>query len=262
MVRAIGIAVLALGIVAVPHAAAQSTNWLPLQLIGYNRDVIADLNQTVRFVQLFDQSCCAWFESGAIDDDGMEHDDGIPAGSSFQSMSGSGVTYLIQPAIYNNVLQVSNAADAQATGIQASGTLTLVNPKPYSQIAIFASSGDSTSTSVGTLTVNYEDGSTQSGTWNAFDWCGGNNLMSVIPANPVANLGVSSIGRVGSGVTVAGSTRFSYDENALNQCGPQGYEAYETIIQTDNTKNIVSVTFTAPTDSTDRANVFGISALP
>jgi hypothetical protein len=41
-----------------------------------------------------------------------------------------------------------------------------------------------------------------------------------------------------------------------------GYEAYETLIQTDNTKSIVSVTFHAPTDATGRTNVFGISATP
>jgi hypothetical protein len=182
------------------------------------------------------------------------------ANVSFQSLTGSGVTYLIQPAIYDNVLHISNAADAQAIGILPSGTLILVNPKPYSQIAILASSGDSTPTTVGTLTV--QDGSTLDATFNAFDWCGQSNRMSAIPPNPVANLLVSSIGRVGSGVTATGSTHFSYDETALSQCGPQGYEAYETIIQTDNTKSIVSVTFNAPTDDTGRTNVFGISATP
>jgi hypothetical protein len=255
---ALGMAVLALGIVAVPQAAAQPSGWLPLQLTGYNTDVIIDLDQSVRFAQLFDQGCCAWFESGAVDDSGTEHDDGIPAGSTFQSMTGSGVNYLIQPAVYNNVLQVSNAADAQAGGTPASATLTLVNPAAYSQIAIFASSGNSTPTSTGTLTVNYADGSTLAGTWNAFDWCGGSNMLSVIPPNPIANLGVNEIGRVGSGITASGSSKFSYQF----VCGPQGFEAYETILPVDNTKPIVSVTFTAPTDSTDRASVFGISALP
>jgi hypothetical protein len=255
---ALAMAVVALGVVAVPRAAAQPSGWLPLQLTGYNTDVIVDLDQSVRFAQLFDAGCCAWFESGAVDDSGTEHDDGIPAGSTFQSMTGSGVNYLIQPAVYNNVLQVSNASAAQAQGVPASGTLTLVTPAAYSQIAIFASSGNSNGTATGTLTVNYADGSTLSGTWNAFDWCGGSNALSVIPPNPVANLGVSAIGRVGSGITATGSSKFSYQF----VCGPQGFEAYETIIPTDNTKQIVSVTFTAPDSSTNRANVFGISAHP
>jgi hypothetical protein len=252
-------AIVALGIVAVPQAAAQApSGWLPLQLTGYNTDVITDLDQNVRFAQLFDQGCCGWFESGAVDDQGTEHDDGIPAGSTFASMTGSGVNYMIQPAVFNNVLQVSNAADAQAGGTPATATLTLVNPASYSSIAIFGSSGNSTGTSTGTLTVNYDDGSSLAGTWNAFDWCGGTNALSVIPPNPVANLGVSSIGRVGGGLTAQGSSKFQYQFT----CGPQGFEAYETIIPTDNTKKIVSVTFTAPTDATDRANVFGISAKP
>jgi hypothetical protein len=60
MVRVLGMGILTLGFVAVTRAAGQFPSWLPLQLTGYNRDVIADLNATVRFVQLFDQSCCAW----------------------------------------------------------------------------------------------------------------------------------------------------------------------------------------------------------
>ena len=181
---ALVMAVLALGTVAVPQAAAQPSGWLPLQLTGYNTDVITDLNQSVRFAQLFDQGCCGWFESGAVDDGGTEHDDGIPAGSTFASMTGSGVNYLIQPAIYNNVLQVSNAADAQAGGTLPTASLTLLTPAPYSQIAIFASSGNSTGTSTGTLTVNYADGSSLSGSWNTFDWCGGSNARLRYPTQP------------------------------------------------------------------------------
>jgi hypothetical protein len=73
----------------------------------------------------------------------------------------------------------------------------------------------------------------------------------------VANLGVSGIGRVGSGATATGSSKFGYQF----VCGPQGFEAYETIIQTDNTKTITSLTFTAPDSSTNRSNVFGVSAI-
>jgi hypothetical protein len=254
---ALGIAVLALGIVAVPQAGAQPTGWLPLQLTGYNTDVITDLNQSVRFAQLFDAGCCAWFESGAVDDAGTEHDDGIPAGSTFASMTGSGVNYLIQPAVYNNVLQISNDPGAQGQGVPAVGTLSLLNPGKYSKIAIFASSGNSNGTAAGSAQVNYDDGSQLVASFNAFDWCGGSNALSVIPPNPVASLGAAGIGRVGSGATATGSSKFGYQF----VCGPQGFEAYETIIATDNTKNIVSVTFTPPDPSTNRANVFGISAI-
>src|SRR5262249_8311396 len=219
---------------------AQPTGWLPLQLIGYNADVIIDLNQSVRFAQLFDKSCCAWFESGAIDDGGMEHDDGIPAGITFTSMTGSGVNYLIQPPVFNNVLQISNDAGAQAQGVLPSGTLSLLNPDAYSMIAIFSSSGDSNPNAVGTVAINYDDGTSLVDTYNTFDWCGNDNLLSVIPANPVANLNVTGIGRVASGVTAMGTAHFTYGGG----CDPQGYEAYETIIPVDNTKNIVSFTFT------------------
>jgi hypothetical protein len=254
---ALGVATVVLSTIGAPRAGAQPTGWLPLQLIGYNADVIIDLDVNVRFAQLFDKSCCAWFESGAVDDGGMEHDDGIPAGSTFTSMTGSGVNYLIQPAVNNNVLQISNDVGAQAQGVLASGTLSLLNPEAYSMIAIFSSSGDSNPNAVGTVAINYDDGSSLTGTYNTFDWCGGSNPLAVIPANPVANLAVTAIGRVGSGITAAGTTKFSYDSG----CGPQGFEAYETITPVDNTKNIVSFTFTAPTDGTVRSNIFGISAL-
>ncbi|HLJ93978.1 MAG TPA: hypothetical protein VKU02_12390 [Gemmataceae bacterium] len=255
---ALAVAVVALGTVAVPQAAAQPSGvWLPLQLFGYNADVITDADQNVRFAQLFDSGCCGWFETGAIDDNGTEHDDGIPAGSTFPSLTGSGVNYLIQPAVYNNVLQISNNAGAQAQGVPASGTLTLVTPAPYSQIAVFASSGNSNGTAQGQLVINYADGtSTDPINFDAHDWCGGTSPASVIPVAPFSESG--GIGRVGNGLTATGSSKFSYQFT----CGPQGFEAYETIIATDNTKNIVSVTFTPPDSGTNRANVFGISAIP
>jgi hypothetical protein len=256
---ALGIAVVAVGIVAVPQAGAQPpSGWLPLQLTGYNADVIADREPSVRFAQLFDQSCCAWFETGLVDDNGTEHDDGLVTGSVFASLTNSGVNYMIQPAVYNNVLQISNDPGAQGQGVPASGTLTLLNPAAYSKIAIFSSSGNSHPDSVGNLTVTYDDGSTLNGTFNTFDWCGGTNALSVIPPSPIATLAATGISRVTGGATATGAAKFTYGFG----CGPQGFEAYETIIPVDNTKKIVSVAFTAPTDGTIRSNVFGISAIP
>jgi len=252
---AIGMAIVALGVVAVPQAAAQPSGWLPLQLTGFNADVIADREPSVRFAQLFDAGCCAWFEAGLVDDNGTEHDDGILPGQVFSSLTGSGVNYLIQPAVFNNVLQVSNNPDAQAQGVPANGTLTLLNPAAYSQIAIFASGGNGGG--VGTLTVNYDDGSTLDASYNSQDWCGGTNALSVIPPSPIATLGSAGISRVTGGATATGATKFSYGFG----CGPQGFEAYETIIPTDNTKHIVSVTFNALDAAVNRANVFGISAI-
>jgi hypothetical protein len=264
MMVAAGLAVLALSIVAVPQAAAQPlappsqggtfTGYLPLQMTGYNADVIMDSDVNVAWAQLFDAGCCGWFETGIIDANGNEHDDGIVAGSTFASMTGSGANYLIQPAVGANVLQVSS----NVSTVPAAATLTLVTPAPYSSIAIFSSSGNSNGTAVGTVTINYADGSSLSGSYNTFDWCGGSNPLSVIPPNPNQTLGITSIGRVGSGLTATGSSTWAYGGG----CGPLGFEAYETIIATDNTKNIVSFTFAAPTDSTNRSNVFGVSGQP
>ena len=43
-----------------------------------------------------------------MDDNGTERDNGLPAGKTFESQTGSGAVYLIQPAVLNNVLQVQS----------------------------------------------------------------------------------------------------------------------------------------------------------
>jgi hypothetical protein len=54
-----------------------------------------------------------------VDDDGTPHTDGLPAGLTFISITGSRATYQLQPANANNVLQLSAGQ---------TGTLTLTTP--------------------------------------------------------------------------------------------------------------------------------------
>jgi hypothetical protein len=86
---------------------------------GYSADVISDKDPQARFAQPFNAGTFAWFEAGAVDDNGGPHNDGLPAGLTFVSATGSGATYQIQPANANNVLQLSAGQ---------SGTLTLTTP--------------------------------------------------------------------------------------------------------------------------------------
>jgi hypothetical protein len=76
----------------------------PIQVTGYNAAVIAGVDPAVRSAQPFDSATFAWFESGAIDDNGVQHQDGLPVVSTFTSATGRGAAYQIQPADGNNVL--------------------------------------------------------------------------------------------------------------------------------------------------------------
>jgi hypothetical protein len=236
--RALGIAVIILGSGQVPQAAAQ---WKPLFVTGYNVDVITDRDTNVRFAQKLGDVCCAWFESGAIDDVGTEHDNGLAAGTTFESRTASGVVYLILPAVLNNALQLRPGE---------TGTLTLGTPAPYSQIAVISSSGNASHFSVGTGTINYDDGSSLSFDFNNFDWCNGRNEAP----HPEAAV-PSAFDKIGRNVnSLLDGTKFTYAE----ECD---FQLYETIVATNNTKNIVSIDFLGPADA-HFTQVMGVSGSP
>src|SRR5262249_57956855 len=80
----------------------------PVLVTGYSADVISDKDPSARFAQPFHAGTFAWFESGAVDDDGAQHRVGLPAGLTFVSATANRATYQIQPANVNNVLQLSS----------------------------------------------------------------------------------------------------------------------------------------------------------
>jgi hypothetical protein len=95
---------------------------VPVLVTGYGADVISDKNPSARFALPFHGGTFAWFEAGAVDDAGVQHHDGLPAGLSFVSATGSRATYQLQPANAKNVLQLSAGQ---------TGTLTLTMPAAY-----------------------------------------------------------------------------------------------------------------------------------
>jgi hypothetical protein len=246
----LGIAMIALGTVLVPEAGAQSVVLKPLALTGYNADMITDKEPLVRFAEAFDggkkdppaTGGCSFFESGGIDDSGTQRDNGLPAGTVFLSQTGSGAVYLIQPAVFKNVLQVPSG------GI---GTLSLVTPGPYSQIGVIASSGNAGQFTVGDALLTYDDGSSETVSYNNFDWCNNSNHAEAA----IPDLGFGPIQRScpGNLSLPQNQTRFVYNAPC------QSFNVFETIITTDPTKNLVSVSFVGP-DSANWSNIFGISA--
>jgi DNA-binding beta-propeller fold protein YncE len=209
---------------------------VPVLVTGYSADVISDKDPSARFAQAFDSGTFAWFESGAVDDNGVSHDDGLPAGLTFVSATGSGATYQIQPPNANNVLQL---------GASQTGTLTLTTAAAYSTLYVLASSGDGTPSSAGSGTITFADRSTQAFSYNCFDWCNGQG-----GSHPEAVLGGPN-GRADVGPT---GTAFVYNQDC-------DFQIYETVIPLDSLHAgvaIASIDFTGAPDAF-LSNIFSVS---
>ena len=209
---------------------------LPVPVTGYSADVISDKDASSRFAQPFHGGTFAWFESGAVDDDGAQHNDGLPAGLTFVSATGSHATYQLQPANATNVLQL---------GAGQTGTLTLMTPAAYSTLYTIASSGDGTASSVGSGTINFADGSTQAFNYNCFDWCNGQGGL-----HPEAVLS-GPIGRADVGPN---GTAFTYNQDC-------DFQLYETVIAIDPAHAGVAISNIDFTGAPDAylSSVFGVS---
>jgi hypothetical protein len=208
----------------------------PVLVTGFSADVISDKDPAARFAQPLQAGSFAWFESGAVDDNGVAHNDGLPAGQTFLSATGSRAIYQIQPANANNVLQLS-AGQA--------GTLTLMTPATYSTLYVLASSGDGTPSSVGNGIINFVDGSTQRFSYNSFDWCNtqGRFRPEAVLSGPVGRANVGPNG-----------TALVYNQDC-------DFQIYETVIPIDPAQAgvaIASIDFTGALDAF-LSNIFGVS---
>jgi hypothetical protein len=220
-------------------AALRQVLPLPLAVTGYSADVISDKDPSARFAQPFDSGTFAWFESGAVDDSGTQHNDGLPAGLTFVSATGSRATYQIQPSNANSVLQLS---------ANQTGTLTLTTPAAYSTLYVIASSGDGMQSSAGSGNINFMDGSTQAFSFNTFDWCNGPYGQGGLHPEAVLS---GPIGRADVGPS---GTAFTYNQDC-------DFQIYETVIVIDPSHAgvaIASIDFTAAPDAYF-SNIFGVS---
>jgi lysophospholipase L1-like esterase len=217
-------------------AALRQALPLPVQVTGYSADVISDKDASARFAQPFHGGTFAWFESGAVDDEGAQHIDGLPAGLSLVSVTASKATYQLQPAHANNVLQLSASQ---------TGTLTLTTPTAYSTLYVIASSGDGTGSSVGSGTINFSDGSTQAFSYNSFDWCNGQGGL-----HPEAVLS-GPIGRADVGPN---GSAFAYNQDC-------NFQLYETVIAIDPAHSGVAISSLDFTGAPDAylSSIFGVS---
>jgi hypothetical protein len=208
----------------------------PIAVTGFSADVISDQDPSARFAQPFQAGAFAWFESGAVDDTGTAHQDGLPAGQTILSATGSRALYQLQPANTNNVLQLAAGQ---------TGTLTLTTPVAYSSLYVIASCGDGTPSSGGSGTIHFADGSTQAFSYNSFDWCNaqGRFRPEAVLAGPIGRADVGPEG-----------TALVYNQDC-------DFQIYETIIAIDSSHvgvAIASIDFTGAPDAFF-SNIFAVS---
>jgi hypothetical protein len=219
--------------------SGSNTSWqptMPLAVTGFNADVISDKDTSSRFAQPFDQSTSAWFEAGAVDDNGDTHNNGLS--TAFVSATGTLSRFVLQPSTAN-VLQLKAGQ---------TGTLTVTTPAAYPTLYVIATSGNGAATSVGSGTIHFADGSTQAFSYNVFDWCngttGGMHPEAVLKGGPIGrNADVGTDG-----------TAFSYNQNC-------DFQIYETVIAVDSSHAgvaINSIDFTGASDAFF-SNIFGVT---
>jgi hypothetical protein len=149
----------------------------PIAVTGFNRDVVTDANTSVRFADSVDIGTAAWFESGAVDNGGTAHQDGLTAGfltSAFtNSVSGGHTVFQFQPFSSNNALLMQYPSSN-------SGTLAFTAPSRYQTLSLLSAGYNAASNGVGTVVINFTDGShSQPLNYIASDWGFGTTNIAI-----------------------------------------------------------------------------------
>jgi hypothetical protein len=218
-------------------SALAVTNMTPVVVTGFNRDVVVPNTASgppfTSYATEFNQGEGTGFYQKGL----PGYTNGLPVTGSLTNPA-DGTVFQFQPYTANNVVDITN---------NLTGILSLPTPTQYSRIAIFANSGNGSSSGAAEVTLKFNDGTTFTTNYYAPDWF--NNASTA--AYMLALEGVDRI-NLTTGVADSGGTggnpRFYQTTIALYTLG------------TSN-KPLSSLTFGMPA-STKSTGIYAVSGLP
>jgi gliding motility-associated-like protein len=226
-----------LGIGSLIRPAAAQTTYVPAAVTGYTADVIANgqgsvISSTTHTVDRGNAEVRWCFADSTFRTPaGLRPTRALPPSGFFRSITTPGLTYQMGPSAGNNSLRIDGAG---------SGTLTLTNPQPCSEVMVLATEGNG-STAPKTFTVTFTDGTNQ-----VFpsivvpDWFGGSITPAILVGSRV-NRGNNPVDGIDNPIT-----------------DPRIYEVRLNLAVANYSKSVQSVSV-SKTSTDPVLNVMGVS---